>query len=913
MIISIGSAIAQLPNTAHGTINFPTEEFINVAPNPVGVGQSVTVDFWLAVPLQDAEAGGTPDLAVNMTVLVTLPDGTTTTLGPFVSDITGGTTTQYVPTQTGTYSFEFIYGGQTLRLGAFVGDYEEPGHSATVTLRVQSTPVSSVPFTPLPTQYWQTPVNAENVQNWYAITGIWPGLYATFFASTGQYNDSGPYNPYTTAPTTAHIMWTKQWCIGGVAGGDAGGTETSDFWTTAQYEPKWAPVVMDGIEYSTLYTTETGYSNGIEAYNLYNGQNMWIINTTNALVFGFQPVYETPNQYGVTGPYIVTTGSLPASQTGGTAYATIVGSSQYNLYDALTGTYVCSIVNGTRIGIGITVAPGFMTVDSNGDPVGYYVNNTSGTEIVTPNDGGVPLYPVVQTNTGPTLNAWNMTQALGQVDEDLVTGGISQWSLSLNHPYLFSAGLMWSAQTVPTTINGALIGTNNTAIANDGGYSGLNGGALTISQIASNVIVLTYGGATGNAPSVGETPGWLVEAGFSQTTGALLWIDNRTGSPYTPYTRLSWNGQNEAAVGVYVDLNMATDVMVGYSLNTGDLLWTNTLTGANGAVPNSYDDYGIDELTDSGNGQLILNGLGGDIWDVNMLTGAIIWYTNTTAIQGSSGTETPYGIWPTWVQYNGVIGGQGSNTLVYISEGHEYSPPLFHGALQLCLNMTTGALVWDNLGFDDTAGAIAYGIFTTYNAYDGQIYAYGQGPSKTTIEAPLTAQSVGTALVIEGTVTDVSAGASQEAVAANFPNGLPCVSDASMTQFMEYVYEQQPEPTNTTGVPVTLTAIDPNGNLVTLGTTTSDASGSYSFTWTPPAVPGNYAITATFAGTGAYYGSYAETHVYVGSAATPAPPTATPLSQATTQSYVLGIGIAIIVIIIVGIAVLAMLMLRKKP
>ena len=27
--------------------------YINVAPDPVGVGQSVTVDFWLAVPLAD--------------------------------------------------------------------------------------------------------------------------------------------------------------------------------------------------------------------------------------------------------------------------------------------------------------------------------------------------------------------------------------------------------------------------------------------------------------------------------------------------------------------------------------------------------------------------------------------------------------------------------------------------------------------------------------------------------------------------------------------------------------------------------------------------------------------------------------------------------------------------------------------
>ena len=147
---------------------------------------------------------------------------------------------------------------------------------------------SGYPNTPLPTQYWQTPVNAENVQNWYAITGPWMGYWDISFASTGMYNDSGAYNPYTTAPTTAHILWTKPWCVGGVAGGDAGGTESSDFWTTSQYEPKWAPVVMDGILYSSWFTTSTGTGsdNGIVATNLYSGQTLWIINTTNPLRCG---------------------------------------------------------------------------------------------------------------------------------------------------------------------------------------------------------------------------------------------------------------------------------------------------------------------------------------------------------------------------------------------------------------------------------------------------------------------------------------------------------------------------------------------------------------------------------------------------------------------------------------------------
>ena len=91
MIMAIGAYTMLLPNAHAQSNNIQTFAYINVAPNPCGVGQSVTVDFWLAVPLADSE------LATNMTVLVTLPDGTTSTLGPFVSDITGGTTTHYTP------------------------------------------------------------------------------------------------------------------------------------------------------------------------------------------------------------------------------------------------------------------------------------------------------------------------------------------------------------------------------------------------------------------------------------------------------------------------------------------------------------------------------------------------------------------------------------------------------------------------------------------------------------------------------------------------------------------------------------------------------------------------------------------------------------------------------------------------
>src|SRR5208337_5262984 len=123
--------------------------------------------------------------------------------------------------------------------------------------------------------------------------------------------------------------------------------------------------------------------------------------------------------------------------------------------------------------------------------------------------------------------------------------------------------------------------------------------------------------------------------------------------------------------------------------------------------------------------------------------------------------------------------------------------------------------------------AIADGYLVEPNAYDNQIYAYGMGPSKTTVTAPNIGVTTSTPVTITGTVTDISAGTQQNAVAANFPNGVPCVSDASMSQFMEAVYEQQPMPTNATGVPVSLSVIDSNGNYRQIGTTTTNSMGTF--------------------------------------------------------------------------------------
>jgi hypothetical protein len=125
---------------------------------------------------------------------------------------------------------------------------------------------------------------------------------------------------------------------------------------------------------------------------------------------------------------------------------------------------------------------------------------------------------------------------------------------------------------------------------------------------------------------------------------------------------------------------------------------------------------------------------------------------------------------------------------------------------------------------------------------------------------------------------------------------------------MEYVYMQYPRPTDVNGVEVTISVLDPNGNIYDVGTATSDASGTYCCLFTPP-VPGLYTVIATFSGSEAYCGSSAETYLQVDNAPVVTPPPESPAPM--TDTYVLGLGVTSIVVI-VAIGLVLVLMLRKR-
>ncbi len=85
---------------------------------------------------------------------------------------------------------------------------------------------------------------------------------------------------------------------------------------------------------------------------------------------------------------------------------------------------------------------------------------------------------------------------------------------------------------------------------------------------------------------------------------------------------------------------------------------------------------------------------------------------------------------------------------------------------------------------------LADGVLCYYNYYDNSIYAVGKGPSAVTVEAPLTGVAVDQTMIIQGMVTDESAGAKAQVASGEF-NIVPAMSDASQAAWMEYIYMQQ--------------------------------------------------------------------------------------------------------------------------
>jgi len=371
---------------------------------------------------------------------------------------------------------------------------------------------------------------------------------------------------------------------------------------------------------------------------------------------------------------------------------------------------------------------------------------------------------------------------------------------------------------------------------------------------------------------------------------------NPPASWQTGLNSIRFAGHTEyGAGGVFILTNKEERVHIAFSSDNGAYLWQTEqehyLQGLTIIEVSIVDDKAYS------------TGVSGVVYCYDINTGNTLWtYEN----------KDPYNEYlfgDNWWAFIPFI----SDGKVYLGH-YEHSPvdPKPRGAPFVCLDAETGEEIWriDGMFRETEWGGepvIGDSIIATLDTYTNLIYAVGKGPTQTTVTAPDAGIALGTTVVIRGMVTDISAGTKSPEIAARFPNGVACVSDADMSEWMLYVYKQFPMPMDVAGVSVTLDVVDANGNFRNIGTATTDSSGFYNLHWQPD-IPGKYTVIATFEGTEGYYPSYAENAFAVDEVEAQIWPTPTPPPATMTDTYVLGFGIAILAAVIIGIV----LLLRKK-
>ncbi len=391
------------------------------------------------------------------------------------------------------------------------------------------------------------------------------------------------------------------------------------------------------------------------------------------------------------------------------------------------------------------------------------------------------------------------------------------------------------------------------------------------SMIAVNVGSISANGTQGVA--VGQT---LQAANL--LTGQILW--NASTDASTGLETFFSTSDAVADHGKFA-CRMQDGPIRCWDLHTGQVVWNSEISDWPWGVFGAYD-------VQSAYGFYFTEDYAG-VHAINWTNGDIEWTFSAPAAP----FETPYN------------GEQAFHSSAKIADGKYYtftcehtpSQPLTRGWKLYCLDAYTGAEIWNVslaqgiAGSRDWQGALADGYLALTNEYDGNLYIYGKGPSSTSINAPLTAVNLGDSLMITGQVLDQSVGSPDT----------PAISDEFMGPWMEYLHMGRPMPVDAVGVPVSIDAVDPNGNNVHIGDAVSDISGTYSFMWQPD-LAGEYKVMATFVGSASYGSSYATTAVGV----VEGPQTSTPspssqIEQAPISTFEVAILAAVIIAILIGV------------
>jgi outer membrane protein assembly factor BamB len=852
-----------------------TYAFVNAMPNKLGVGEETLLHFGITNPTFWPQRGWE-----GLTVEVEKPNGDTETLGPFMTDLTGGAGSIYVPDQVGIYRIRTHFPQQqaeTETMGFPPGTTFLESYSAWFEIEVTAEPGLHYPDTPLPQEYWSRPIDAQ-FRTWYVIGGDYlsGGRGSLGFVQPTAENPDfvRSVEENLMAPETGHILWAKPLlsaAISPLGGGLTGGWGTAGqhaYEDGDAYEGFFTPpVIMGGVVYyNDAKSSGRDVEQNVVAVDIRTGEKLWTRNWDNRrLDFGQSFFYTGFNYHGVF-QYLWET-------TGGT----------WNAYEAATGRWVYGMTNVPR---------GEMMFGPNGEIIIYTINLEDG-----------------------WISKWNsrwVIDGLRWMDTpDGPDSGFGSWlRFYMGDTIDARIGIEWNV-TLP--------------IPDD-----LSGGNPRLQRIRNPMNDTTYMVFTNfdrGSPTPHTAEMWMVtfDPGNSPAFEPIEWVDTSYARPdqemhpgqvprkvFDPKVTLEWSTfvelPKDKAILNVEDVSVQDDLIEiiwsenpsvwGYRLSSGEKLW-----GPWG--PHHYQNHWSYESSNSWDliyqGKVLVGGHGGTIYALNTETGESIW--NFTA-------PDPYNeylfnnYWRLRIEL--ITDGK-----LYIHHS-EHSPfdPKPRGAQLYCVDLGSGELIWSiNLRGTEWGDRIAIGdnILVTSNTFDSRVYSLGKGPSETTVSIQDDVVAEGETVLIKGYVTDISAGTQDYAIAARFPKGVAAVSDDSMSAWMEYVYLQKERPMDITGVEVSIDAFDSSGTLIHLGEATSDASGLFSYAWTPD-TQDQYNVAATFMGSAGYWPSSDQAPIVVG----PTPSQGGPIQPEAPAGITTEVAIIAAIIVIAAIAIVAYVVLRRR-
>ena len=853
LFLMLTVTIVALP-IANAQIRKKTYPFIGAVPNPVGVGQEVLLHVGITDNLETADQGWE-----GLSITIERPDGQTDTIDDIKTDSTGGTGRMYVPDIEGTYYVQGHFPEQVCEDGVagffgvtiLPGTTMEESDSEVLELIVTAEPIEIYPAHPLPTEYWTRPIDAQQ-REWAQVSGSW------------LETPDNKYAPYNDAPETAHVLWTKPFTTGGVAGGALdNGAELTDhaFECGDAYEGKFGagffgggnPLIIAGKLYYEKYAGNDDFKE-TACVDLHTGEELWSRPLLDNRTFtrGQLMYWDSYDYHGVY-DYLI-------AQVGGGFFDPTPPS--WHFFDPWTGDWVYALTN---------IPSGSMTRSAKGEFLIYTVDRQNGWMTMW-NSSNIPqLYASTQLGS-MGIGQWQpMGKTVGATDP--VLDWFGNPVVTPQTPFGV-AGIQWN-ETIPQGLAGGVIGIMDDRIV---------GGSVSRTEVSLWGL------------NIDPNDGAIGRVIFENTwTAPSEW---ETGS-----LSISTAGISSVSEGGIVALYSKEERKhYGFSTEDGTYLW---VTDEPEHYLNIYTPT-VEPAISYDNELYYNGGAGGVLYCYDAQTGDRLWKYHA---------NDPYSeiLWANdwWLSILFISDGK-----IYL--GHEeHSPidPKPRGAPFTCLNATTGEEIWRiNGAFRQTHwgghALIGDGIIATQDTYNQRVWAIGKGPSETKVSIQNDVITHGDSVLVKGMVTDVSPGTNDAALTMRFPNGVPAVCDANMSDWMLYVYKQFARPADVMGVEVVVSVLDPNGNAYEVGTTTSDASGFFKLMFTP-LVPGEYTVIATFEGSEAYYGSFAETAVGVveAPAATPEP---TPEPATAADLYFLPMSIGTIIAVIVVLVLLVLMMFRKR-